>query len=391
MLKNTWLKYTYLTLSSGLFLAGCTNDDNLDPEEPDEEVIAPAPDDDDDSTDGDVDDDSSEDSTENGEDENDYAVAQDLDVWFPRLEDTWLEYEGEGIEYASFTRYPQFAHDDTLQMVESTAGTDVVTVYEYSDDEVREIFVRPETYFRDDMMDTGLSSSQADHEIILQLPIEVGHSWESPTGSVTEITDVEVEIDLPFGTFDAIEVTREREGNTTVYYYAEDLGLVERISNPGDDEMEIRSTLTERSENQPEELSMTVFTLDDQATELQAVNTPIELYTNEPIRLALADVLSGQSEDGEQIALVPESADINYMFLGDDGIAQADFSAELIDDMNAGSGIEALIVQALVNTIGGYYTVEEVSLTVDGEPYSSGHIHMEEGQTWTVDHSQVSW
>ncbi|MCD8505981.1 MAG: hypothetical protein LRY37_02345 [Alkalibacterium thalassium] len=177
MLKNTWLKYTYLTLSAGLVLAGCNNEDDSEGiDEPDEEVIAPEPDD--------------EELAEDDSDD-DYTVSQDLEVWFPKLEDTWLEYEGEGIEYASFTRYPQFAHDDTLQMVESTAGTDVVTVYEYTEDEIREIFVRPETYFRDDMMDTGLSSAQDDHEIILQLPIEVGHSWESPTGSVTEITDVE--------------------------------------------------------------------------------------------------------------------------------------------------------------------------------------------------------
>ncbi|GAA0495033.1 GerMN domain-containing protein [Alkalibacterium sp. m-11] len=381
MLTNTWLKYTYLTLSAGLILAGCNNeDDSEDIDEPDEEVIAPEQDDED------LDEDDTDDLTE-----DDYAVSQDLEVWFPKLEDTWLEYEGEGIEYASFTRYPQFAHDDTLQMIESTAGTDVVTVYEYTEDEIREIFVRPETYFRDDMMDTGLSSAQDDHEIILQLPIEAGHSWESPTGSVTEITDVAVEIDLPFGTFDAIELTREREGNTTVYYYADGIGLVERISNPGDDEMEIRSTLTELAENQPEEHSVTVFTLDDQATELQAVNTSIELYTNEPIRVALTEVLRGQAEGYDSLALIAGSAEINYMYLGDDGIAYADFSVELIDDMNAGSGIESLIVQALVNTIGAYYNVEEVSLTVDDEPYSSGHLHREEGETWTVDHSQVSW
>lgn len=379
MLKNTWLKYTYLTLSAGLVLAGCNNeDDSEDIDEPDEEVIAPEQDDED------------LDEDENNSDD-DYTVSQDLEVWFPKLEDTWLEYEGEGIVYASFTRYPQFAHDDTLQMIESTAGTDVVTVYEYTEDEIREIFVRPETYFRDDMMDTGLSSAQDDHEIILQLPIEAGHSWESPTGSVTEITDVEVEIDLPFGTFDAIELTREREGNTTVYYYADGIGLVERISNPGDDEMEIRSTLTELAENQPEEHSVTVFTLDDQATELQAINTPIELYTNEPIRVALTEVLRGQAEGYDSLALIAESTEINYMYLGDDGIAYADFSVELINDMNAGSGIESLIVQALVNTIGGYYNVEEVSLTVDDEPYSSGHLHREEGETWPVDHSLVSW
>ncbi|MCC5894569.1 MAG: GerMN domain-containing protein [Alkalibacterium sp.] len=389
MFATKRLRYATLLLSTGLLFAGCAgeSDETLDPETPDDEVIAPELDDD---TDEESDTDS-----ENGdaqeEDEDAFAVSQDLELWLPKTENTLFDYEGDGIEYASFTRYPQFAHEDTYQFVEATSGTDVVFVYEYSDDEVRERFVRPETYFRDDVMDTGLSSSQEDHEIILQLPIEMGHSWESPTGSTSEITDVEFEIDTEFGTFEAIEVTRTIDDNDIIYYYAEGIGLVERVSNPGDDEMEITSTLVSRSEDVPEELSLTLFTLDDQGESLNASNVTIELFTNEPIRLALADALRGEAPDTETAAMITEGVDINYMFLGENDIAYADFSVELIEEMNAGAGIESLIIQGLLNTIGGYYNVEDVLLTVDGEPYSSGHLELSEGETWTVDHSNVTW
>ncbi|MDZ7835142.1 MAG: hypothetical protein U5K84_07120 [Alkalibacterium sp.] len=83
-------------------------------------------------------------------------------------------------------------------MVESTGGMTIVTIYAYSEEEVRETSSNvPETYFREDFFDTELSSQAEDFEVILQLPIEEGHSWESPSGSTSEITSVDVEKETP--------------------------------------------------------------------------------------------------------------------------------------------------------------------------------------------------
>lgn len=76
--------------------------------------------------------------------------------------------------------------------------------------------------------------------------------------------------------------------------------------------------------------------------------------------------------------------------MNEDGRVYVDFSRDLVEEMNAGSGTEMLILQAIVNTIGEYYGVEEVVLTVEGNPYESGHILMEEDQAFEVDHSQVN-
>jgi hypothetical protein len=52
--------------------------------------------------------------------------------------------------------------------------------------------------------------------------------------------------------------------------------------------------------------------------------------------------------------------------------------------MNAGAGYESMILQSIVNTLGGYYGVDQVYLTVEGEPYSSGHIAMKKGEFFKV-------
>ncbi|MDN6385395.1 MAG: GerMN domain-containing protein [Alkalibacterium sp.] len=326
---------------------------------------------------------------ENSEDDE-AEIDQDLTVWFPKLENTLLDYKGDGNEFAPFTRYPQFVKDDTLQMVESTAGTDVVTVYNYSDDEIKESFVRAGTYFREDFADTGLESEQGNFQIILQKPLELGHSWESPDGSTSEITDVSVNKDLPFGSIEAIEVTQQYENNSeTIDYYGKDIGLIEQIFKSDDDTITVTSTLSTQAADTPEAFPITVYSIDDQALGLDKSTVTMELETNEPARLAMAEILKGQTPDTEESQILKESTEINFMYLRQDGVVHVDFSTDL-SAMNAGSGIEAMTLQGIVNTIGDYYHVDEVLLTLDNEPYESGHILLNEGETWPVDYGNVN-
>lgn len=326
---------------------------------------------------------------ENSEDDE-AEIDQDLTVWFPKLENTLLDYKGDGNEFAPFTRYPQFVKDDTLQMVESTAGTDVVTVYNYSDDEIKESFVRAGTYFREDFADTGLESEQGNFQIILQKPLELGHSWESPDGSTSEITDVSVNKDLPLGSIEAIEVTQQYENNSeTIDYYGKDIGLIEQIFKSDDDTITVTSTLSTQAADTPEAFPITVYSIDDQALGLDKSTVTMELETNEPARLAMAEILKGQTPDTEESQILKESTEINFMYLRQDGVVHVDFSTDL-SAMNAGSGIEAMTLQGIVNTIGDYYHVDEVLLTLDNEPYESGHILLNEGETWPVDYGNVN-
>lgn len=326
---------------------------------------------------------------ENSEDDE-AEIDQDLTVWFPKLENTLLDYKGDGNEFAPFTRYPQFVKDDTLQMVESTAGTDVVTVYNYSDDEIKESFVRAGTYFREDFADTGLESEQGNFQIILQKPLELGHSWESPDGSTSEITDVSVNKELPLGSIEAIEVTQQYENNSeTIDYYGKDIGLIEQIFKSDDDTITVTSTLSTQAADTPEAFPITVYSIDDQALGLDKSTVTMELETNEPARLAMAEILKGQTPDTEESQILKESTEINFMYLRQDGVVHVDFSTDL-SAMNAGSGIEAMTLQGIVNTIGDYYHVDEVLLTLDNEPYESGHILLNEGETWPVDYGNVN-
>lgn len=324
--------------------------------------------------------------TDSSSEEQDTTLSQNMLDWVPMSANTKYVYEGEGNESASYTIYPQFTHSDTLQLVQATSGTDMVKVYEYTENEVREVFLRGETYFRDDIVDTGLTTGQENFDILLQSPIEEGHSWESPSGSISEITDTDVSVETPSGNYDAIEVTRTIDDTTTLLYYAPQVGLVQTISEP-ESEMTVTSTLSEIQEDADEEIPLTVYELNEMATALTTVDTTLELKTNDPARIQLTEILNGNTGD-ITIPSLTENTEINYMYLGNDGIVHIDFSEE-ITEMQAGSGIEALLLQSIVNTIGGLYQTDEVLLTVETKPYSSGHVLLEEGQTMQVDQSVV--
>lgn len=355
---------------SGLLLAACS--DTEAPELTDENTEQT-----------DVNDESN---TDSSSEEPSTTLSQNMLDWVPMNEDTEYVYEGEGAEGASYTVYPQFTHSDTMQLVQSTSGTDMVKVYEYTENEVREVFLRGETYFRDDIVDTGLTTGQDTFDILLQSPIEKGHSWESPSGSVSEITGTNVAVETPSGNYEAIEVTRKLNDSTTVLYYAPEVGLVQTISDP-DSDMTVTSTLSKIQEDTAEEIPLTVYELNEMATALTKVDATMKLNTNDPARIQLTEILNGSTGD-MTIPSLTENVEINYMYLGNDGIVHVDFSEE-ITEMQAGSGIESLLLQSIVNTIGGLYQADEVLLTVETEPYSSGHILLEEGQTMKVDQSVV--
>lgn len=298
------------------------------------------------------------------------------------------EFVGEGNEFASYWMYPQYVTDTHIQFAMNNGGTQTVRVYEYTENEIREVFVRNETYFRENFLERldQLESEQPE-EIILQGPLEVGHSWESPSGSVSEITDLRAPVDIPFGSFEAVEVTTTRDDTTTRQYFVHEIGLIKSEFENADGSI-VTSEL-ERTIEEPETQTIQVYYPDDQALGLDTSQMELTFQTNDVTREVLASALK-DIPDYAGDGLIGPNVTINYLYLNEDGRVYVDFSRDLVEEMNAGSGTEMLILQAIVNTIGEYYGVEEVVLTVEGNPYESGHILMEEGQAFQVDHSQVN-
>ena len=335
---------------------------------------------------------------ENIADDENYELSQNLEQWLPKLENVVLEYQGGGFEGDGFTRTPQFVLEDTYQFVTSSTATTVANIYEYREDSVVSIFSRMETYFRENFMDTGYPSETDEESILLQLPIEVGNTWEGIDGTFSEITDSHIPIETEnAGTFEAIEVTRTSEEGESVLksYYAEGIGLVRSESNTENTDEDTEhltvSTLSSIHGEEPEYITTTIYTLDSAETGLEEHEAGIYLNTNDPARMAIAEALKGNHEAIEGSPVINDSVEINYMYLDENDVANVDFSEELLTEMQYDSSTESLVLQAITNTVGAFYRhpVEEVMITVEEEPYMSEHMTYEEEQTIEIDESMV--
>lgn len=83
------------------------------------------------------------------------------------------------------------------------------------------------------------------------------------------------------------------------------------------------------------------------------------------------------------VANIPESTKINSITKKDD-MAILDLSENFVTDSNVGSGVETNILQSITNTVGEALDVDKVKILLDGKPYASGHILMNEDEFFTV-------
>lgn len=61
-----------------------------------------------------------------------------------------------------------------------------------------------------------------------------------------------------------------------------------------------------------------------------------------------------------------------------------DFPSNFVSEMNLGGGVESSTLKAIVNTLGYNFNVNNVIITLGGNPYSSGHMQMSSGESFKV-------
>lgn len=314
---------------------------------------------------------------EDEDNEEQETINQNLEDWIPRLNNVSYIYEGSGNEFASFNWTPQFNEEDYYQIARDNSGTTVVQVYQYTEDKITRIHSQEETYYRDNLTSIWEMDSFEEDEIVLKAPIALGTSWSNDDIDY-EITAIDAEIEVPAGNYQTIEVTIESGDTTIKKYYAEEIGLVyEKTDSAG---LTIESKLAEIESDTAENIPLTIYQADDQLMGLETIESEILLETNEPARLEIERLLSGKIPEFENIFLLPEGTEINYLFLNEDHIVEVDLSEEYISNMNAGSSGEQFYLQGLTNTLTRYYGVNDLLLTIDGELYESGHILLKENE-----------
>ncbi|WP_243404823.1 GerMN domain-containing protein [Thermobrachium celere] len=115
----------------------------------------------------------------------------------------------------------------------------------------------------------------------------------------------------------------------------------------------------------------------------------MSLKTNENIDKIIESYLKNPPKE-ELNKVFSKNTKINKLYLNNSqNKVYIDVSKEFVQEMNAGSSLESMILQSLVNTLGNYYNVDKVYISVEGKPYESGHIAITENEVFYVDYKNV--
>ena len=294
--------------------------------------------------------------------------------YYPVTENAKYTYQGEGNEFASYTMFFDYISDGRSQIRTNNGGTETITVLEIRDDQLTILYSRGETYFRQNFIDKQYEG----RNILLKAPLKEGNTWAYDENTKATITGLSKEVVTGLGNYEALEVTLEGDTGKTVNYYAKGIGLVKTISSG--EGYEVSSTLSSIENNLPLIQTITLF-YPNVEWSLDTVDVQIEFNTNdEP-----ADVIEKVVKDLALNEVLSSGTKINELYFDEEeSSVHIDLSEDFIKEMNAGAGFEALILQGLTNTLGNYYGVSKVYLTIDGGPYESGHTYIPVGEPLTV-------
>ena len=129
------------------------------------------------------------------------------------------------------------------------------------------------------------------------------------------------------------------------------------------------------------------------------INSIIEVDEDQSVNALINELKKSPNTDIEP-ALSSDITLNSYTIDNENSIITLDFSSNFVSSQNLGAGAESSTLAAICNTFGSYFNVENVIITLDGQPYSSGHILMTEGETFKVDlnnavelvmYHQLSW
>lgn len=304
-----------------------------------------------------------------------------IEDYYPFKENQIMEYEGIGNEFAEKITFVEFVENNRMQMKIINPGTTFVKVVDYNNGSLTEIFSEGEFYHVENMLNTSSNINN----VILQEPLKVGTTWDTEEGLTNKITSIDKEIQTPSGTYSALEVTTElKGGGTQKEYYAKGIGSIASIYVDG--EFEVK-TLLKKVTNDKHEMDIVTYYPHsiDQDIVTKSVGQRIKFSTNDNIGEILEGLMKEPPSD-ELTPVISENTKINRINLDRNSwTLEVDFSKELLTEMNYGSSLESQILKSLVNTLGDFYDVDKVYISIEDKPYESGHYGINSEEFFEVD------
>ena len=117
----------------------------------------------------------------------------------------------------------------------------------------------------------------------------------------------------------------------------------------------------------------------------------LNVLKSEEVLPAIVKIYKENTLSGTE-AVLSENSDIISLktdYDMDEKVLKLDFNKAFLEEMNAGSSYEEMILYSVANTLCEYYEAQKISITIEGDVYESGHILLEQGDYIIPDYSKI--
>ena len=308
------------------------------------------------------------------------TVSAKVSDYFPLVGDVYMKYRGTGNEYAEYVTYVDYIRDNKMQIRKNNGGTEAVIVYAIKDGALVRTYIRGEAYYRFDY--TSMTQKE---EVLLKEPLEMGTTWILEDGLTRSITAVDKQIETPAGKFSAIEVTTKRKDSTDRDYYSIGTGLVKTEYNSNDATMTVITELEKIEKDVPYKHTVRFYFPQFNKDRTVYMEREVEIKTNQDMKWQFQKELKTIPEAGGLTKTLTKNTQVLGVRLDDENdTVTVDLSSNFVNEMNAGTSLEGMLLSSVTNTFGNYYMKSKVIITIDGKPYESGHVLMKQGEAFDV-------
>lgn len=281
-----------------------------------------------------------------------------IEDFFPYKANIHLIYMATGTENPRKEVYIDYIKDKKMQTRELDGAT-VGRVYEKQNGELTLLNSVEEFYYRESFP----LNQNMPREVLIKEPIQRGTTWQVKDNVKREITAIGQEIATAAGNFTAIEVTTTGKDYTQRDYYGKNFGLVKSVRKAGNIEVITAINKIELASELEQRIKL-YYPLVGQE-KIQCLSEDVKFKTNDKMELYFEKVFR-MSSDEKLMPLIGKATKINSISLNrKERKICVDFSKELLEDLK--SEKKQQILQAMVNTLGSYYNLDKVSISVEGK------------------------
>lgn len=303
-------------------------------------------------------------------------VASD---YFSIKPNTTYEYKVLSDESKNFNIFNTYIKEDIIQQTIFNVNGDVVNkLYKVQEKDISLFYEYNSSYLLDDITFT----EQTYNTTIIKMPFKLNKKWTAKNNMTYEITGLEVDITVPYGTFKAIElkgvtVIKNNDDKETAHvikeYYTKDIGLIKREEILEDGTI-LSSELSNIKKDSPYEINANFFYTKDNK-QLELVPKKIVFNTNDNIPEIIKTAFTDKNILGEQTIInkldIVNKFDSNGKIL--DNYIDIDLSKDYIDFINKNADKEILLLKSLVNTLCSNKNSNKVKLTINNDLYKSNN------------------